>query len=242
VFAKIEPDLIQELVERFRGEAETPELPPLSYAIDPSIDYDSLVVELSGITVKSKHPKLEKLKRELVAELDLAAHRKSRVLEPYVRLLEERDLGGRAPSALNLIDIVERSGKLPTINTLVDAYNLQSLKHATVMGAYDRRALTGNLRMKVADGREHFVPVAGRDPEPLRPGEWVIVDEEDRVVTKIVSKQSEAVAVTTDTTGAAMCIQGNPEISTEELHRITVETCELVQRICGGTWRIVNEA
>ena len=67
------------------------------------------------------------------------------------------------------------------------------------------------------------------------------VDEENRVVTKIVSKQSEAVAVTTKTTEAAMCIQGNPALTKEALREITVETCELVQRICGATWRIVND-
>ncbi len=241
LFAKMDPEIVSELVVRFGGKSAASELPPLSYSIDTSIDYQSLVVELSGLTVRKKHAKLEKLKRETVAALDLAEHRTHAALEPYLRLLETRDLGGRAPSALNLIDIVERAGKLPTINTLVDAYNLQSLKHATVMGAYDRRALTGNLRMKVADGNEHFVPVAGRDPEPIRSGEWVIVDEEDRVVTKIVSKQSEAVAVTIDTTAAAMCIQGNPAIGADELRKITIETCEIIQRICGGTWRIVNE-
>ena len=113
--------------------------------------------------------------------------------------------------------------------------------HTTVMGAYDRRALKGDLRMKVADGREHFAPVTGDKSERIAPGEWVIVDEEDRVVTKIVSKQSEAVAVTSQTTEAAPCVQGNPAIAKEELHRITVVTCELIQSVCGGSWRIVND-
>jgi methionyl-tRNA synthetase len=198
-------------------------------------------VELSGITVRKRDPELDRLKRETIAGLNLESLRSRESLKAYAQLLDERDLGGRGASALNLIEIVERSGKLPTINTLVDAYNLLSLKHTVVMGAYDRRALKGNLRMKVADGKEHFVPVTGSEPEKIAPGEWVIVDEEDRVVTKIVSKQSEAVAVTRDTTEAALCVQGNPKISMEELHRITLETCELVKQVCGGSWRIVNE-
>ena len=52
---------------------------------------------------------------------------------------------------VNLLDIVERAGKLPSINTLVDAYNLLSLKHAVVMGAYDRRARDALCLGRVAD-------------------------------------------------------------------------------------------
>jgi DNA/RNA-binding domain of Phe-tRNA-synthetase-like protein len=241
VFAKVEADEIAELAVRFRGQASESTLPPLSYTIDPAIDYHSYVVELSGLQVKRHDAELEHLKRSRLAELDLAALASSPRLAAYRPLLEERDRGGRTVSVDNLIAIVRRAGKLPTINVLVDAYNLLSLQHTVVMGAYDRRALTGNLRMKVAEGQEHFVPVAGKEPEKILPGEWVITDEEDRVVTKILTKQSEAVAVTTDTTDAAMCIQGNPAIGTEELRCVTIETCELVQRVCGGQWRIVNE-
>jgi len=240
IFAKADPEILAELQERFRGRAPESALPPLTYAIDDRIDYFSLVVEWTGSDVKRRHAELEQVKKATLGAIDLQSVRTHPRLEGYRPLLAQRDLGGRSVSVENLIDITERAGKLPTINTLVDAYNLQSLKHAVVMGAYDRRALKGSLHMKVASGREHFVPVAGRDPEPIRPGEWVITDEEDRVVTKILTKQSEAVAVTIETRDAAMCIQGNPAIPRAELHRIAVETCELVQRFCGGTWRIVN--
>ncbi len=241
VFAKTEESVVEELHERFKGKQEEQDYPPISYTIDPSIDYFSYVVEFSGLTVKKRNSSLEQEKRSMLSELDLETHKQNECVQAYLPLLEERDKGGRTVSVLNLIDIVERNGKLPTINTLVDAYNLKSLQHAVVMGAYDRRALKGNLRMKVADGSEHFVPVTGKEPEKILPGEWVITDEEDRVVTKILTKQSEAVAVTTDTTHAALCIQGNPAISKTRLREVTEETCRLIEEICGGTWRIVNE-
>lgn len=241
VFAKADPDEMAELAARFKGKQENLDLPPLSYAIDPSIDYFSYVVEFKGLTIKKRHPDLERIKRDAIAGLDLEALKESPCMAAYRPLLEKRDVGGRLISVDNLINIVAKSGKLPNINTAVDAYNLLSLKHTIVMGAYDRRALKGGLAMKVADGNEHFVPVAGKEPEKILPGEWVITDEEDRVVTKILTKQSEAVAVTTQTTEAALCIQGSPAISREALHKITVETCELIQQICGGEWRIVNK-
>jgi methionyl-tRNA synthetase len=241
IFAKIEPELVAELAERFRGKHEVKAYPPLTYAVDPSIDYPSYLLEFSNVTVKRRSAELDRQRRSALEGLDLAALRARPTLRSYEELLRERDRGGRGVSVTNLIDIVERTGKLPTINVLVDAYNLESLLHGVVMGAYDRRALKGGLRMKVADGAEHFVPVAGSDPETILPGEWVIVDAEDRVVTKIVTKQSEAVAVTTRTTHAALCIQGTPLMPREDLKRVAVETCELIQRLCGGTWRIVNE-
>ncbi len=242
-FAKADRETVSELAARFRGkEEEKKKLPPLTYTIDPEIDYFSYMIEFSGVAVKRRDAELERLKKRTVASLDLDSLRERPVLQAYEPLLAERDRGGRAVSVVNLIEIVKRSGKLPTINTLVDAYNLQSLKYTVVMGAYDRRAITGGLRMKVADGTEHFVPVTGREPEKILPGEWVIVDEQNRVVTKIVTKQSEAVAVTTRTTDVALCVQGNPAMTKEELRRIAVETCELIQRFCGGTWRIVNDS
>ena len=241
IFAKADPDEIANLAVRFRGMQAEQTYPPLAYEIDPAIDYYSYVVELSKLTVKRRRTELERIKRETLASLDLEAIRASDRVAAYRPLLEERDRGGRSISVENLIAIVLRAGKLPEINVLVDAYNLQSLKHGIVMGAYDRRALTGNLCMKVADGTEHFVPVAGKAPEAILAGEWVIADEEQRVVTKILTKQSEAVAVTTETKGAALCVQGNPAISRAQLKQITVDTCELIQRFCGGSWRITNE-
>ena len=41
-------------------------------------------------------------------------------------------------------------------------------------------------------------------------------------------------------TSLALDIQGNPRIDRAHLHRVAIETCELIERICGGRWRIVN--
>ena len=107
------------------------------------------------------------------------------------------------------------------------------------MGAYERRTIRGRLIYAVADGTEHFIPVKGQGREPIQPGEWVLKDETNMVVTKVVTKQSEAAAVTTGTTGCAMCIQGNPAIGLEELREVTEEMAHRISQHCGGTSRVV---
>ena len=128
---------------------------------------------------------------------------------------------------------------MPNINSLVDVYNTWSLRAGLVMGAYDRKTISGTLTCAVADGSERFIPVKGSDPEPIIAGEWILKDDTNMVVTRVASKQSELVAVSPNTTDCAMCVMGNPRT---DLAQITATAEAMAQDIvdrCGGSWRLV---
>ena len=108
------------------------------------------------------------------------------------------------------------------------------------MGAYDRKGIHGNLHLKIAQGNEYFVPIGFSQIEKIFAKEFVYCDDDNRVVTRIVSKQADYVKVTKDTENIVLNVQGNQEISREKLIKIAKETAELIVKINGGKYRIVN--
>lgn len=238
LFRPIEDETIAELSGRFDG-ANKEANESLTFEKRREISWPCVILELTDLTIRRRIKRLERWKDLQLETMDLDTIESSQRLKAYEKILERRDLGGRTVSVQNLIDIARREGKLPNINTLVDIYNIFSLREAIVMGAYERRTIAGKLIYAEADGQEHFIPVKGGQPESIRPGEWVLKDETNMVVTKVTTKQSEAAAVTTSTQACAMCIQGNPRISVNELQKTADEMVQVIAEHCGGEVRVV---
>lgn len=237
LFQHVDDATIQALTERY-GSKQEAAVGPLEFEKDPAVSWPCVILELDGVEVKKKVKSIRTWVKEETDKLDLAAIEARADVRAYDALLQAHDKGARH-SVQNLIELVRREGKLPTINGLVDIYNLYSLREGLVMGAYDRKAIRGKLLYAVATGAEHFYPVKGAEKAPIHAGEWVLKDEADMVVTRVASKQAEAVAVTEDTTRCAMCIQGNPETPLARLVEVSERMgAELTAR-CGGTWRLV---
>lgn len=239
LFKPVEDDAIAELTERFRGEAP-PAQEPLTFEKQEGVRWPCVILEFTDLDIKRRNKAVSRWQESQLAELDLDALSAAEHVAAYERGMDVIDPGERKISVRNLIDIVRRQGKLPNINTLVDVYNTYSLKEGIVMGAYERRTITGTLTYAVADGAERFIPVKGADPEPIQPGEWVLRDDSQMVVTKVTTKQSEAAAVTPSTTACAMCVQGNDVIGVDQLQPIAEAMAAKIVEVCGGQWRLVH--
>jgi methionyl-tRNA synthetase len=239
LFTPIEDERIEELIKQYEG-AGRETLGPLEFEKRPEITWPCVILELSEMTIRRRTNKLECWKEESLQGIDLDALASGERLREYTEILEERDVGGRTVSVQNLIEIVRREGKLPNINTLVDIYNTYSLTRSVVMGAYERRTIHGKLIYAAADGSEQFIPVKSRGPEKISPGEWILKDETNMVVTKVTTKQSEAAAISTQTTDCVMCIQGNGTTDIAELTALATEMAAQIVAFCGGSYRIVH--
>ena len=239
LFEPVEDKIIKTLSERFLGLAKDPEPDPLVFEKQKGVTWPCVILEFNDLKIKRKIKALERENRKQINSLDLGQIESSEHMKEYLNVLEEKDLG-RNISVQNLINIVRREGKLPNINVLVDIYNTFSLREGLVMGAYDRRSIRGKLIYAIADGSEHFIPVKGKDPEEITPGEWILKDETGMVVTKVTSKQSEAVAVTQSTTHCAICIQGNQKTPISLLEKISVQMAKAIIASCEGSFRVVH--
>jgi methionyl-tRNA synthetase len=219
-----------------------PELPPITFKADSKIKKENVgvIIELNDLKVQGRNMELERIKKAALSKINPAKVRSSAHMKAYYSFLETWDKQDAPPAPINLLHIVETNKRLPTIDTVTDAYNVMSVKHGIVMGVYDREGMRGNLRLKIADGNEFFHCIGAMKPEKIIPGEYVYVDDQDRVVTRIVSKQAEYIKVSKNTTDAVMCVQGNNKIPRKELLEIAIETANLIIKINGGSFRVVN--
>lgn len=82
------------------------------------------------------------------------------------------------PSVDALSRRLAKSGRLPRISPVVDAYNAVSVTHGVPAGAFDLAAVRGDIRVRYACEGESFLPLGQPDgPEEARPGEVVYADE-----------------------------------------------------------------
>jgi methionyl-tRNA synthetase len=195
------------------------------------------LAEVSGVLVKKRSRVFEKQKKKAVDEFDYAGVEKT--INSYRYMLEKLDKGTEGLSSENLVQFVRESGMLPNINTLADVYNYISFKTGLIMGAYDARNIEGNVVLKVADGSESFVPIGGSKPSKIEPGEYVVADESNKVITRWLTKQHEKVKVDEHTTNAIICIQGNKDIPEKKVFETLEELCKLIVQYCGGEYKIL---
>ncbi|MDO8427917.1 MAG: methionine--tRNA ligase [Candidatus Diapherotrites archaeon] len=219
-----------------------PELPPIEFSAEKGIPKEDIgvIIEITGLKVQTRSMELERMKKELMKKGKWKTLENAKHMKEYLEFMKVKDKQTGKPAPHNLLEIISKNQRIPTIDSVTDCYNLKSIEHGIVMGAYDRNGIKGNLHLKIANGSEYFVTIGSIQPEKIFLKEFVYCDDENRVVTRIVSKQADYVKVTKDTEHIVLNIQGNKEISREKLIKIAQETAELIVKINGGKYKILN--
>jgi methionyl-tRNA synthetase len=209
----------------------------ISVAVDPEVRKTGFRVKAAavyGARIKKKHEGLEKLKREAVSSADIDALEKSSMVEGFKEIYHSLGFRKKQNHALNnLIGIVKESGKLPTINTVVDSYNLVSLRTGVVAGAHDLDKVKGNVRIKLAEGNELYIPLGSTAPKPPEKGEYIFTDDEV-VLCRLDVKQGIHTMITNSTKNILVYVQGNEHISETELDAALSAILSNIKRFCGG--------
>jgi DNA/RNA-binding domain of Phe-tRNA-synthetase-like protein len=123
---------------------------------------------------------------------------------------------------------------LPQINTLVDAYNLASVKTEVAIAAFDADRLAGNLKMRFAEEGEKFLGIGMNEPVRLRGGE-IVVEDEEKLVAVYPYRDAEDSKVTEATKNVVLLFCGVPGLTKEKLGEAMTVASELITRFCGGT-------
>jgi len=215
-------------------------LPALIFVKSTDITWPCVILELQNIRVTRKLKDLEEWKSKLLNSINIQDIAKLPHVKAYSDVIGDLDKTKTPNSVVNLINLSTNEKRLPNINTLVDIYNCISLKKGIVSGAYDRLSINGNLTYAVADGSELFIPVKGNAQEKIFPGEWILKDSKNNVITKLTTKQSASSAITLNTQNCVMCIQGNPLTSVEYVKECAVETGDKIISVCGGSYSILH--
>ena len=134
-----------------------------------------------------------------------------------------------------LLSLALKRGELPAINSLVDAYNLVSLRTRCSLGAHDLDALALPVTLRVLTGGESFTPLGETTPAAVTPGEYGYVDAADRLLCRLDVRQADFSKVTESTRDALLIVEGTAEHPPEALRQAFAEVIDVVTRYCGGT-------
>lgn len=137
-------------------------------------------------------------------------------------------------SVERLLTLALKRGELPAINSLVDAYNVVSLRTRCSLGAHDLDAITLPVTLRVLTGRESFTPLGETMPAAVTPGEYGYVDAVDRLLCRLDVRQADFSKVTENTRDALLIVEGTAEHAPDVMRRAFAEVIELVTRYCGG--------
>ena len=202
-----------------------------------------LVCCIDGVMVEKEKVELQQFKGEIIEEIkqtyDLATVKDVPIFRAY------RDFFWRIgidptknrPAAEALIRRVLAGKPLPTINTLVDAYNLASIKSRIAIGAFDAGRLRGDLVLRLARKGEEFTGIGMKKSVVLEGNEAVVSDSE-KLIAIYPYRDADDTKVTEATKDVLLLICGAPGIVEEVLKNAAQITIDYIIRFCGGEGRI----
>jgi DNA/RNA-binding domain of Phe-tRNA-synthetase-like protein len=145
----------------------------------------------------------------------------------------------RTPSTESLLRFALRRGALPTINNLVDAYNLVSVRTCSSLGAHDLDRIATPVDLRLFQCGERFVPLGSAEEEEVAAGEFGYVDALDRIICRLDARQADFSKVTAAKTNVLLIIEATTVHDSGRLRRVFEEADEIVRRQCGGEAEVV---
>ncbi|MEM4201977.1 MAG: phenylalanine--tRNA ligase beta subunit-related protein [Candidatus Hadarchaeum sp.] len=198
-----------------------------------------LLRSLTGLRVERESDQLQLFKERITEEVKRKYRLETVKDEPIFRAY--RDFFWRAgidptktrPAAEALIRRILAGKPLPTINTLVDAYNLASVQTGVALGAFDAGKLRGDLALRFAKKGEKFLGIGMSQPIMMEGVELVVSDEE-KLIAIYPYRDSEETKVTLETKDLRLLICGAPGIDGQKLAEAAETAVDYITRFCGG--------
>lgn len=200
----------------------------------------AIVTHIRDVNITQQAPELDAFKMQVFAETqkrwnidDLKDNQVFRAYRDFFWKVKVDPTKTR-PASEALIRRILRGNPLPTINTLVDAYNLASVTTTIPFGAFDTDKMHGTPIMREARPGEEFLGIGMEKPMQLTGGEAVIQDD-DRLVAVYPYRDADYSKVTATTRNLLLLTCGVPGIGAAELERAEAVCVGYVTRFCGGT-------
>ena len=185
-----------------------------------------LELELSGLKVKKKDDRLEKFKVEIKEQVKADTKNLEEIKDkPVFRAYRDFywkvgiDPTKTRPAGEALTRRILGGKDIPTINTLVDAYNLASLKSSIAIAAFDSFKINKQtLLLRRARPEESFLGIGMTSPIELDGVEVVIEDEKNKELIAVYPyRDAEKSKVTEETSQVLLMMCGVPGIEDAQL-------------------------
>jgi len=202
----------------------------------------ALVAHVEGVSVRPSDERLKNFAEQLFEETreqhDLESLKDVPVLRAYRDFFWKVGIDPTKvrPAAEALMRRILLGKPIPSINNLVDAYNLASIKTCIALAAFDRDMLNGKLLMRPAGRGERFLGIGMQEPRELVGGEIVVADDE-KLVAIYPYRDAEQTKVSNSTENVLLLICGVPGIGWDTLAGAGEVAMDYVTRFCGGNAR-----
>ena len=202
-------------------------------------DLNVLTHHIKGVHVQKRDNELENFKVEVMKQVRDDYNLDSVKDHPTFRAYRDFfwsikiDPTKIRPAAEALIRRIIAGKTLPRINTLVDAYNLASIKSRIALATFDADKLEGDLLMRFAEEGEQFIGIGMEKPLILKGGEIVVSDEE-KLVAIYPYRDADNTKVTEKTENVTIVVCGVPGIPKRDLENASQVAVEYINRFCGG--------
>jgi DNA/RNA-binding domain of Phe-tRNA-synthetase-like protein len=144
------------------------------------------------------------------------------------------------PSVDRLLTYALKRGDLPTVNSLVDVYNLVSIRSGLSLGAHDLDRIPLPVSLRLLTGHEPFTPLGSDASGAVNAGEYGYVDGGGTVLCRLDVVQADFSKVTAETTNTLLIVEGTAAHASDVMRRAFHDVGELVVRYCGGRSEVVG--
>ena len=138
------------------------------------------------------------------------------------------------PASEALVRRLLSGGKLPKINTAVDAYNLASAASGVPIAAFDADKLEGGLTMRFATDGETFQGIGMNEPIALKPNQVILTDEK-KILAVYPYRDSDQTKVTLGTKNIHIVSCGVPHIGEKKVLEAYGLCASYLKEYTGGT-------
>jgi len=202
-------------------------------------DLNVLTLRIKGVQIHKRGAELEKFKVEVMRQVRNDYNLDSVKDHPTFRAYRDFfwsikiDPTKIRPAAEALIRRILARKTLPSINTLVDAYNLASIKSRIALATFDADKLEGDLLMRFAEEGEQFYGIGMKKPLILKGGE-IVVSDDKKLIAVYPYRDADNTKVTEETENIMMLVCGVPGIPKENLENASRVALEYITRFCDG--------
>jgi len=193
---------------------------------------------IRGVRVEEESEALEKFKETVATEVrkrySLETIKDEDIFREYRDFFWQLgiDPTKKRPAAEALTRRILQEKSIPRVNTLVDSYNLASIKTGIPMGAFDLDRLDGALTLRFADGEE-FLGIGMEEPIVLR--DVLVVSDEKKLIAMYPYRDADTTKITLRTKNVFLLVCGVPGIDEEKLEEAKTVAEDIITTFCGGT-------
>jgi methionine--tRNA ligase/methionine--tRNA ligase beta chain len=203
------------------------------------LGYKFRVAQIFDTEVKSRHSELDSLKQQFEKKFP-GFEANDPVISAARETYQKLGIDVETPYEY-LARLVREQGKLPSINTVVDSYNLVSVSAKLSIGAHDLCKIQGNVSCRYGRESDQYTPLGETLPARVKPNEFVLVDDAGVVLCWLDVKQGTQTSVGQDARHIVIFVQGNKAVAQITVDNAAREICEHIVKFGGGTYKLLGD-